>query len=64
MGRPHQSLGPAQLYIQQTEAEEKGAMGSTWSLLLLLQDPRRYQLFLTPADPTSGLGWAPAKELA
>lgn len=62
--RPHQSLRPAQLYTQRTEAQEKGDVGSTWSLLLLLQDPCRYQLFLMLADPTSGLGWAPAKELA
>lgn len=41
------------------EVQENGDAHSTWSLLLLLQDPLRYQLFPKPPDPASGLGWAP-----
>lgn len=38
VGRPHQSPGPPQLYTQGAKARKEGDVGSTWPLLLLLQD--------------------------
>lgn len=62
--RPHQSPGPPQLYTQGAKAQEEGNVSSTCSLLLLLQDLLRYQLFPKPSDLTSGLAGLQYKELA
>lgn len=59
VGRPHQSPGSAQLCTQRGKGSGGWGHGLHLSLLLLLQDPLRYQLFPKPLDPTSGLGWAP-----
>lgn len=60
--RPHQSPGPPQLIPK--GPQEEGNVSSTWSLLLLLQDLLRYQLFPKPSDLTSGLAGLQYKELA
>lgn len=63
VGRPHQPPGPPQLYTEKAKAQEEGDVGSTWSLLLLLQGPLRCQLFPKPPDLASGLAGLQYREL-
>lgn len=55
-GRPISHQGLPSSVPREAKAQEDGDVGSTWSPLLLLQDPLRYQLFPKPPNLTSGLG--------